>query len=210
MPPAIPRQIIPAPPASPTSGLAIASLVLGIISLISSGLTGIPAVICGHVSLSQIKKDPMRISGSGFAIAGLVMGYLGIAILAMLIVVMVLLLVGIGISIPFFNEAIKQAPQQNECMAHEREIAAACKSYARDHDGRYPASLTDLIPKYIPSRVTLACPLLHNDSSIGYEYFGGSSTDPGTKVLLISKGETFGHQKVVATYDGTATIKSDK
>jgi hypothetical protein len=206
-PPAIPRQIIPPPPSAPTSGLAIASLVLGIASILSSGLTAVPAVVCGHLSLSQIKRDASRYSGSGLAIAGLIMGYFGIALLLMMIVMVIFLGVIAGVGFPVFVKAMNDVPHQTDCLSHARQIANACKSYAKDHDGRYPESLTDLVPKYIPDRLTLACPMLQGDSSVGYQYFGGTKTDPGTKVLLISKGETWDHKNVVATYSGQATVK---
>lgn len=62
------------------SGVAIASLILGILSLVKFGLfAGIPAVICGHIALSSIKKDT-RLSGRELAIAGLIIGYLGTAL----------------------------------------------------------------------------------------------------------------------------------
>lgn len=59
-----------------TSGLAIASLVCGIVGLISCMVPlGIPAVICGHMAMNRIAKDPFRILGRGMAITGLVCGY---------------------------------------------------------------------------------------------------------------------------------------
>jgi hypothetical protein len=60
-----------------TNGLAIASMVLGILWLYFIG--SILAVIFGHVSLSQIKRTGQR--GRGMAIAGLVLGYIGIGLL---------------------------------------------------------------------------------------------------------------------------------
>jgi uncharacterized RDD family membrane protein YckC len=69
-------------PAQPTetAASAIASLALGICSclLLLGPLAGIPAVVCGHVALSNMKANP-RLGGKGLAIAGLVTGYLGIA-----------------------------------------------------------------------------------------------------------------------------------
>lgn len=64
-----------------TSGLAIASLVLGIISVLGGAMFILPsilAVVFGHVGMGKIKKDP-NMSGKGMAIAGLVMGWLGLA-----------------------------------------------------------------------------------------------------------------------------------
>jgi Domain of unknown function (DUF4190) len=70
------------PRATRTSGLAIASLVLGIVWIfwLGSGL----AIIFGHISLAQMKKDP-GLSGRGMAIAGLVLGYIGLATFLFLI-----------------------------------------------------------------------------------------------------------------------------
>jgi len=58
---------------------AIACLVLGLASLLCLGfLAGIPAVIYGHKLLSKMNKDSL-LSGRGIVIAGLILGYLGIA-----------------------------------------------------------------------------------------------------------------------------------
>ena len=76
--------IVPPVQTAKTSGLAIASLVLGILSLVLcwiGGVAAIPAVICGHLSLSKIKKSAGTLSGQGMAIAGLVMGYISIVIM---------------------------------------------------------------------------------------------------------------------------------
>lgn len=67
-----------------TSGLAVASLVLGILWILWVG--SVLAVIFGHVALSQIKRSYGALTGRGMAIAGLVLGYLGIATLALVIV----------------------------------------------------------------------------------------------------------------------------
>jgi hypothetical protein len=69
-----------------TNGLAIASLVLGIVWVYWIG--SILAVVLGHVALSQVKRDP-RQTGRGMAIAGLVLGYLGIAVLVLVIIAVV-------------------------------------------------------------------------------------------------------------------------
>ena len=68
-------------PVAPTSGLAIASMVCGIVAIITcyfAGLLGLPAVICGHLAISQINGSSMPMGGRGMAITGLILGYLGI------------------------------------------------------------------------------------------------------------------------------------
>jgi len=55
-----------------TSGLAIASLVL----VLALGPVGcIPAIICGHLALRRISKEP-TLQGRGLALAGLIIGYI--------------------------------------------------------------------------------------------------------------------------------------
>lgn len=63
-------------PAPPTSGLAVGALVCGIAELFTLGLAAVPAVILGHLARAQIKQTGER--GDGMAIAGLVLGYMGI------------------------------------------------------------------------------------------------------------------------------------
>jgi len=64
-----------------TNGLAIASLVLGIIWIYWLG--SILAVIFGHVALSQIARSGQN--GRGLAIAGLVLGWIGVGVLTIVI-----------------------------------------------------------------------------------------------------------------------------
>ena len=66
----------PPPPAAPkgTSGLAIASLICGIVGCVPGA--GIAAVVMGHMALGRIKTSGQ--GGRGMAIAGLILGYLSI------------------------------------------------------------------------------------------------------------------------------------
>ena len=71
-----------APPALPgnaattvqrTSGLAVASLVCSLSSLITC-VGWLPGIICGHLAKSRLRRNP-SLKGSGLATAGLVIGY---------------------------------------------------------------------------------------------------------------------------------------
>jgi hypothetical protein len=75
-----PGASFPAEPAR-TSGLAIASLVLSLVWI--CGLGSLLAVIFGAISLSQISRSSGRLGGKGLAIAGLVLGILGLAVFAL-------------------------------------------------------------------------------------------------------------------------------
>jgi GYF domain 2/Domain of unknown function (DUF4190) len=78
---------------APTSGLAIASLVCGIVGLVACmmipGVLSIAAVICGHMAISKIRNSPIPIGGRGMAIAGLATGYTALGLLACILFAMV-------------------------------------------------------------------------------------------------------------------------
>ncbi len=66
-----------AAPSGPLDTLSIVSFVLGLLTPLCCGcLAGIPAIICGHIALARLSRNP-GFQGRGFAIAGLILGYLG-------------------------------------------------------------------------------------------------------------------------------------
>jgi len=64
------------------NGLAVAALVCGIGTFLSFGVTAIPAVILGHTARSSIRRTGER--GDGMALTGLILGWAGIALFAVL------------------------------------------------------------------------------------------------------------------------------
>jgi hypothetical protein len=95
VPPAVPFAAPPAPPPTAipptvsasgipprTSTLAIVSLISGIIGLMcwpTALILGIVAVVTGNMARGKMRKDPTE-SGNGLALAGLVIGYIEIAL----------------------------------------------------------------------------------------------------------------------------------
>jgi hypothetical protein len=71
---------------APTNGLAIASMVVGLFWMWWIG--SVLAVVFGHVALKQIARNGQ--SGRGLAIAGLVLGYIGLATLLVTLFLVVL------------------------------------------------------------------------------------------------------------------------
>jgi hypothetical protein len=88
-------------PTKPTSGMSVASLVLGCVGLIISWWTfGIPSVlgaIFGVVGLKQTNNNP-EMQGKGMAIAGLITSLAAIAIFLLAILFVVVMGVGAGVS----------------------------------------------------------------------------------------------------------------
>lgn len=74
-----------------TNGYAIASLVLGIVWVCFIG--SILALIFGYMGLKQIDTSQGREGGRGMAIAGIVLGWVGVAFL---VIYLILLAVGVA------------------------------------------------------------------------------------------------------------------
>jgi hypothetical protein len=84
--------------ARPTNTLAVVSMVLGIASFFILPVVGaIAAVITGHMARGQIRQTGE--GGSGMALAGLILGYVHLALAVIGIVVVVIVLVIIGAAV---------------------------------------------------------------------------------------------------------------
>jgi Domain of unknown function (DUF4190) len=73
-------------PLTPTNGLAIGSLVCGILEFFTLGLAAVPAVILGHLARGQIRRTGER--GDGMAVAGLILGWMAIGGWALFVLVL--------------------------------------------------------------------------------------------------------------------------
>lgn len=63
---------------------------LAVVGFVLSFFFSVPGIVCGHIALSQIKRTGER--GRGLAIAGLVIGYLGLALVIAYVVIIASLL----------------------------------------------------------------------------------------------------------------------
>jgi Domain of unknown function (DUF4190)/Domain of unknown function (DUF1707) len=66
-----------------TNSMAVASMVCGIGQIFFWFLAGVPAIVFGHVARRQIRETGE--AGDGMALAGLIMGYLGVLLPILLI-----------------------------------------------------------------------------------------------------------------------------
>ena len=82
-----PQAYQPYPLVRPTNALAIAALVCGIAAF-ATGITCIPAIICGHMARGQIRRTGEQ--GDGLAVAGLILGYVSIVLFIVAVVAIVL------------------------------------------------------------------------------------------------------------------------
>lgn len=126
-PPSLPN--LPPAAATPpkTSGLAIASLILGFLG-IACGVTAIVGLILGIVALVQISKSQGRLTGNGLAIAGV-------------IVSAVFLLLMPALLLPAISKA-KAKAESITCMNNVRQINLAVIMHAQSNTNTCPPAAT--------------------------------------------------------------------
>lgn len=131
-----------------TSGLAIASLVLGILGVFSCGVTALVGLIFGIVALVRINKSGGAQKGQGLAIAGIAVSA------AFLLFVPILA----GITLPALAKAQSRA-QSISCMNNLKQLALAVRMYAEDHNNRLPPAYNwcDAISNYTGSEAVFRC-----------------------------------------------------
>jgi len=109
-----------------TSGLAIAAFVLGILSLFTLGLTAIPAIILGIVGLSAIGRSGGRLSGSAFAVIGIILPVLSFAAVLLLAILMPAL------------ARTRSLAFRTTCGTNLSGIGKAMMIYANDYEDELP------------------------------------------------------------------------
>jgi type IV pilus assembly protein PilA len=157
------------------SGKATASLVCGVLFFFWPA--AVAAVILGHLALSEMKKSAGRLAGHGMAVAGLVLGYIGLAFIPFLLIVA-------AIAIPTLLRS-RMAANEASALGTLRTYNAAMVTYATDcpEDG-YPKTLENLGPGEPGpdkcSHANLVEPGLAAQVPVkfGYHFFYLAQTDP--------------------------------
>ncbi|MHC4503767.1 MAG: DUF4190 domain-containing protein [Planctomycetota bacterium] len=143
-----------------TSGLAIASLVLGILGLLSFGLTSFLGLILAITALVKIGNSRGRLGGQGMAVAGGVISGLFLLIVP----------VSAWLMLPALAAARERA-RRVRCASNLKMIGYGLHLYASDHDEKFPKSLEELTPKYVEDPKVFVCP--SNPGGQGYVYVKG-------------------------------------
>ncbi|CAN5803546.1 hypothetical protein BH11VER1_BH11VER1_02820 [soil metagenome] len=184
------------------SGLAIASLVCGILSFFTCGLTGLPGIICGHLALSRIRQSAGTVGGKGIAIGGLVTSYFGFLLIGIFVLA--------GMAFPAFAK-IQEKGKQTLSVSNARQIVVACQLYANEHENRFPDDLEVLLREGIAMDGKIfRDPLSRDSSPVGYDYYGKGKkdTDQADTIILTSKSSDSRGRKVVARLDGSVGVES--
>lgn len=112
------HRVVPPPPnlVFCTSKLAIASLICSIASFILP-FSFIPGIVCGHVAKGRMRRDP-ALGGRGLATAGLIVGYIGLA-LTLVVATLIVLAVAAPVSLRTRQAAAQAA---REAATHQPSV----------------------------------------------------------------------------------------
>jgi hypothetical protein len=150
----------PLPNAAPSkiSGMAIASLVLGILG-VCGGVTAVFGLILGIIAIVKINNSRGALAGFGVALAGIIVS----AILMLLIPVAMLL--------PALAAA-KQRAQAIHSISNEKQLALAVRIYAGDHANHLPPAATwcDAINATVGQPTVFIRPGSNPGSRCGYAF----------------------------------------
>lgn len=148
-PPAAAPAAIPGDGTPENKSLAVTSLVLGILSFFLFLLSAIPAIITGHMALSRIRREPARYSGRGLATAGLVLGYLNIAMIPVIAILA-------GLMLPALAKA-KGKAQRINCVNNLKQIALAARIHSNENNEVFPTNFVAMSTALNTPKV-LVCP----------------------------------------------------
>ncbi|HEX7619384.1 MAG TPA: DUF4190 domain-containing protein [Verrucomicrobiae bacterium] len=179
LPPATPVAASAAPPKM--SGMAVTSLVLGILGILTCGITALAGLILGIVALVKVKNSGGKLKGGGLALAGTIVSGIFLFLLPLLL-------------LPALASASPRA-QEGNCLNNEKQLALAVMIYSGDHTNRFPPAATwcDAIqPETGGNKQLFRCPAANSDSRCGYAFntkLGGmdvSKVDPRTIMIFES------------------------
>ena len=120
-----------------TSGLAIAALVLAILSPFTCFLSALPAIILGIVALVKISQSKGQLKGTGMAVTGIALPVVLVPFVAILILFPAL-------------AHTRQLALRTHCAANMSNLGRAMLIYTNDFDDKFPTSSKwcDLLSKY--------------------------------------------------------------
>ncbi len=174
-------------PKNTYSGLAIFSLVLGILSIVCTFFSGIPAAIVGHMALARMKWH----RGRAIAIAGLFLGYL---------------MSGIGIVKSFNTHMTKVSGPTATVLFDEKTEPKKVQEVVP----RTPA-IKEVMPASatpVPDE-TLSC---QQEAVLASQFYARRATDPTAEATALEHlkkaiGETVHEKKDITGWEGCARFQ---
>ena len=180
-----PLSATPPPVPSKTSGLAVTSLVLGILGVFTCGLTALFGLILGIIAMIKVSNSRGALRGGGIALAGIIVS--GI-FLFMIPIFAAMLLPALA--------AAKQKAQAINCVVNEKQLALAVKIYSDDNTNCFPPAATwcDAIKDDVGSEKTFKCVAANSSGRCDYAFnarldgLDESKVAPNTVMIFESAG----------------------
>ena len=146
MPPPLPTT--PTSPAK-TSGVAITSLVLGILGVFTCGITALIGLIFGIIAMVKVKNSGGKLGGGGIALAGVIVSG----------IFLVMIPLSAALMLPALAQA-KQKAQAIQCANNLKQLALAVRIYSGDNKDQLPPAATwcDAIRSDVGSDKPFQCP----------------------------------------------------
>jgi hypothetical protein len=163
-----------------TSGKATAALVLGLLSFCFGILAALPAVILGIVALVEISRGRGRLGGKGAAIAGMILGGVG--------------LVAVPVLLVFAVQRVREAAANIQDQNNLKQMGLAMHNY-NDTYGHLPEAMPD--PKLrgktkLSWRVELL-PYVEEDMLYRQFHHDEPWDSPNNKQFLTAMPKVFAH-----------------
>jgi prepilin-type processing-associated H-X9-DG protein len=185
-PPLSPSAAVSAPLAK-TSGLAVTSLVLGILGVFTCGITALFGLVLGIIAMVKVKNSGGRLSGGGLALAGTILSGIFLFMIPIFAAMMLPALA-----------AAKQKAQEINCVNNEKQLALAVRIYSGDNKDMFPPAATwcDAIKTYAGNgnERVFKCPAANSSSRCDYAFnarLGGldeNKINPQTVMIFESDG----------------------
>jgi len=172
-------------PVAKTSGLAVTSLVLGILGVFTCGLTALFGLILGIIAMVRVKNSGGKLSGNGLALAGIIVSAI---FLFMIPIFAAMLLPALA--------AAKQKAQTINCVNNEKQLALAVRIYSGDNGNHFPPAATwcDAINSAVGSSKVFQCPATTSGGRCDYAYnvkldgLEESQVNPNTVMIFEADG----------------------
>jgi prepilin-type processing-associated H-X9-DG protein len=133
------------------SGMAIASLVLGVLGLPTLGLTALIGLILGLIAMGKIRRSQGALRGRELALAGTIIS-------GVFLLMLPVLLVMAGMLLPALAQA-KSKAQSIHCISNMKQLALGAMMHANDNKEKLPAAENwcDTIQPYIQNPKVFQC-----------------------------------------------------
>lgn len=167
-----------------SNGLAVASLVFGVLSFVMLPLlAAIPAIVMGHIALNRIRRGLIGPGGKGQATAGLILGYLNLAFIPLIAIMAALLL-------PALAKA-KGKAQSLSCVNNMKMMGLAARMYANGNNEILPPNFRAMSNELATPKF-LVCPAdsaheraldwgtFSETENVTYEFLRPSATTEGS------------------------------